>query len=352
VHGFLRAYFDCDGHAGKQGVILSTSSLSLARQTQLLLLNFGILSRRRAHKDGCYHLHVSGASAARFESRVGFGLERKQAALSAYVQAHRWLKTERWEDEIVSLEHGRADVYDISVENTHRYAAAGLVNHNSYWHSKMMTGGHVCDFSEIIDYADNNAGVMATSGGRLNPYKLGVELFRSIEERWNKGQFGPEWQECDDLDEKRHWDLRLNLGRDKIFEVRALYNDVTFIDEFLTEDFALEHKLFTYAWSNRNERFEIESREFRNIKEKLLSQLTNFGSPFIYVEDANWENRGELLLTHDHRGVDLRSDYARETMASMVRVWKRPVCLATIIDGKKALLRYDGKEHSVRHDAP
>ena len=30
------------------------------------------------------------------------------------------------------------------------------------------------------------------SGGRLNPYKLGIELFRDIEERWNKGQFGKE----------------------------------------------------------------------------------------------------------------------------------------------------------------
>ena len=28
--------------------------------------------------------------------------------------------------------------------------------------------------------------------GALNPYKLGIELFRDIEERWNKGQFGKE----------------------------------------------------------------------------------------------------------------------------------------------------------------
>src|SRR6185295_7242231 len=47
----------------------------------------------------------------------------------------------------------------------------------SYWHSKLMTGG-VCSASEIVDYADNNAAVMATSGGQLNPYKLGVELYR------------------------------------------------------------------------------------------------------------------------------------------------------------------------------
>jgi stage V sporulation protein R len=351
VRAFLRALFDCDGYAGKQGVILSSSSRELSKQVQLLLLNYGILSRRRAQTDGCFHVHVTGASARRFLDQVGFGLSRKTAALQAYVAAHCFEKRESWSDEVVSIEVGEGDVYDISVEQTHRYAAAGFVNHNSFWHSRMMTND-VCDWSEIVDYAENNAGVMATSGGRLNPYKLGVELFRSVEERWNKGQFGREWEDCSDLDVKRNWDLRLGLGREKIFEVRALYNDVTFIDEFLTPEFAIEHKLFTFDWSNRNDRFEIASREFRAVKDKLLAQLTNFGNPYIYVEDGNFENRGELLLTHDHRGVDLRADYAKETLTSLVRVWRRPVNLATQTDGKKVLLRFDGKDHSVKHDAP
>src|ERR1700722_8327854 len=169
----------------------------------------------------------------------------------------------------------------------------------TYWHSKLMTT-RILDASEIIDYADNAAGVLATSKGQLNPYKLGVELYRNIEERWDNGQFGKDWEEGDDLGAKRSWNLRLGLGKKKIFEVRALYNDVTFIDEFLTPDFVREHKLFSFGWSNRNERYEIETREFRAVKEKMLFQLTNAGSPFIYVDDANHDNRGELLLTHDH----------------------------------------------------
>jgi stage V sporulation protein R len=253
---------------------------------------------------------------------------------------------ERWERAILGIV--REEAYYFVPQMQTKIMNEGWA---SYWHSRLMTE-EVCDWSEIVDYADNNAGVMATSGGRLNPYKLGVELFRSIEERWNKGQFGREWEECDDLDVKKNWDLRLGLGRQKIFEVRSLYTDVTFIDEFLTEEFAIEHKLFTFNYSNRNERYEIESREFRAVKEKLLAQLTNFGNPVICVEDANFENRGELLLRHDHRGVDLRADYARETLQALVRVWRRPVCLATLLDGKRALLRYDGKEHTSRQDAP
>ncbi|HEX5098634.1 MAG TPA: SpoVR family protein [Polyangiaceae bacterium] len=253
---------------------------------------------------------------------------------------------ERWERAILSIVRDEAYYFAPQMETK-------IMNEGwaSYWHSKMMTSD-VCDWTEIVDYAENNAGVMVTSGGRLNPYKLGVQLYRSIEERWNRGQFGPEWEDCNDLDQKRHWDLRLGLGQQKVFEVRALYNDVTFIDEFLTEDFALEHQLFSFGWSNRNERFEIDSREFKAVKERLLAQLTNFGNPFIYVEDANFENKGELLLFHDHRGVDLRGDYANETLTALERIWRRPVNLATLNDGKKHLLRYDGKEHSSRAEAP
>lgn len=252
---------------------------------------------------------------------------------------------ERWERVILSII--REEAYYFAPQMQTKIMNEGWA---SYWHSLLMTE-RVADTTDIIEYAENNAGVMATSGGRLNPYKLGVELFRDIEDRWNKGRFGREWEECSDLDEKRSWDLRLGLGRKKIFEVRSLYTDVTFIDEFLTEEFAREHKLFTFGWSGRNERFEIESRQFAEVKQKLLFQLTNFGSPVIKVTDANYDNRGELLLVHEHAGVDLRVDYARETMAALVRVWKRPVVLATVVDDKPALLRFDGTEHSVRHDS-
>jgi stage V sporulation protein R len=215
----------------------------------------------------------------------------------------------------------------------------------SFWHSKLMTE-HLLDTAGLIDYADSNAGVLATAPGRLNPYKLGVELFRHIEMRWNKGQFGREWEQCDNLDFKRGWDMRLGRGREKIFQVRKLYNDVTFIDEFLTPEFVVDHKLYTFGYSEENGRYQIESRKFAAIKDKLLFQLTNFGNPTIRVLDANFKNRGELLLEHDHRGLDLQKDYAAATLAALERVWKRPVAVATKLGDKAVLLRYDGSEHT------
>jgi stage V sporulation protein R len=253
---------------------------------------------------------------------------------------------ERWERDV--LEVLRDEAYYFIPQRQTKIMNEGWA---AYWHSKILTE-KILDASEIIDYADNNAGVMATAPGKLNPYKLGVELFRYIEERWDKGRFGREWEECSDLDAKRDWDMRLGLGRQKIFQVRALYNDVTFIDEFLTPEFVRDQKLYTFGYSGRNDRLEIETRSFKEVKEKLLFSLTNFGDPYIRVMDANHGNRGELLLEHQHGGMDLRPDYARETLVAIVRCWKRPALVATRMDGKHVMLRYDGKEHSVSPNKP
>jgi stage V sporulation protein R len=37
--------------------------------------------------------------------------------------------------------------------------------------------------------------------------------------------------------------------------------------------------------------------------------------------------------------VDLRGDYAKETLSALVRVWKRPALVSTRVDNKPVLLR-------------
>jgi len=216
----------------------------------------------------------------------------------------------------------------------------------TYWHSKIMTTRALKD-DEIIDYADAASGVTAMGPGQLNPYKIGVELYRHIEERWNRGQFGKEWDDCNSLQERLAWDKKLGLGKQKIFEVRRMHNDVTFLDEFFTEDFCRDQKFFTFKENRRTGRLEIEGRTFAKIKAQMLQQLSNFGQPFIYVVDANYLNRGELLLGHRHEGIDLKSDYARDTLRSLERVWRRPVSLLTILDDKPKRIRFDGSEISM-----
>ena len=103
-------------------------------------------------------------------------------------------------------------------------------------------------------------------------------------------------------------------------------------------------QLFTYKHNPRTGRNEVDSREFTEIKQKLLLQLTNFGSPIIEVESANFKNRGELLLRHVHQGVDLDVAQAGDTMANIYKIWNRPVSIATILEDKEMVYTFDGKE--------
>ena len=217
----------------------------------------------------------------------------------------------------------------------------------SYWHSTMMTQ-NVLQPEELIDYADHHSGTMATSGGRLNPYKLGIELLRDIEQRWNTGRFGPEWDDCDDLDAKRNWHRDTGLGRKKIFEVRKIHNDITFIDTFLTPEFCVQHKLFSFNYQDVTRNYVIESREFQQVKQRLLHSMTNFGRPWIHVINGNHRNRGELLLQHGYEGVELKLSEARDTLVHLQYIWGRPVHLETKVDETKVLLSFDGTDHSIR----
>jgi len=216
----------------------------------------------------------------------------------------------------------------------------------SYWHSRMMTE-KLLEPDEVIDFAERHAGAMAVQPGQINPYKLGIELFRDIEERWNKGRFGKEYEECDDLAVKRSWDTGLRQGREKIFEVRRIYNDVTFIDEFLTPEFCDEYRLFTYEFNPKTGRREISGRDYREIKDKLLHSLANGGQPVIEVVDGNFRNRGELVLGHRHDGLDLDLAQARETLRHLHRLWTRPVHIETIVDDRPRRLSFDGETHEL-----
>jgi stage V sporulation protein R len=198
---------------------------------------------------------------------------------------------------------------------------------------------------EIIDYADHHSGTVGGSRFQLNPYKLGLELYRDIEERWNTGRFGKEYEECEDMATRERWDLNLGLGREKIFEVRRLHNDLTFIDTFLTDEFCRRQKLFVYGKDQKDTAWVIQTREFNKVKEMILSALTNLGNPLIRVLDGNFENRGELLLLHHHEGRDLKWNFADDTLLNLHRLWQRPVHVETKRDGKKVRLSFDGKEH-------
>jgi stage V sporulation protein R len=252
----------------------------------------------------------------------------------------------------------QADILSIIREEAYYFAPQGqtkIMNEGwaSYWHSTIMTNYCLRD-DEVITYCEHHSGTLATSPGRLNPYKVGIELFRDIERRWNSGRHGIEYDRCDDSQERRDWQTREppqgrvvgkeSCGREKIFEVRRIYNDVTFIDEFLTPEFVDEQKLYNYRYDPTTGRMVVVNRDFQKIKGQLLFQLANHGRPYIHVVDGNYRNRGELYLAHRHVGADLDIKYAVETLKSLQTIWGRPVHLNARIDDDPMLFSFDGEQ--------
>ncbi|PIE22076.1 MAG: SpoVR family protein [Planctomycetota bacterium] len=212
-----------------------------------------------------------------------------------------------------------------------------------YWHSTMMCK-HILRPEELITYCGHHSGALATVPGQINPYKLGVELMRHIERRWDKGQYGREWASIEDAQERRNYDNAAGKGREKIFELRRDHNDVSFVEQFFDEDFARDQKYYVYGRDSRSGEYVIVDRDYRKVKQQLLWGLTNFGQPRISVIDANYANRGELYLYHEWRGLDLQFQLASETLKNLHALWQRPVHLETREEGEGRLLSFDGEE--------
>ncbi len=270
--------------------------------------------------------------------------ERPERDVMLFILEHAPLNS--WQADVLSIV--RNEAYCFAPQAQTKIMNEGWA---SYWHSTIMTRQGLTP-GDVINYCDHHSGMLASSPTQLNPYKLGIELFRDIEDRWNRGAFGKEFDECDDYVRRRDWNTDIGLGREKIFEVRKIHNDLTFIDEFLTLDFVREHKLFKFGYNESTEYYEIETREFPRVKQQLLASLTNRGQPQITICDGNYKNRGELFLKHTYTGVELQVDYARDTLANLHRLWNRPVHLKTVLEETEAVFSFDGTQHDIEKGEP
>ena len=90
--------------------------------------------------------------------------------------------------------------------------------------------------SNIIEFAQLHSGVLSPSRTSLNPYYLGFKIFEDIEQRWDNPT----------TEEQERFGRRPGMGRQKIFEVRELDNDVSFLRNYLTEDLVKDLDLYLY----------------------------------------------------------------------------------------------------------
>jgi len=246
------------------------------------------------------------------------------------------------------------DILGIIRDEAYYYAPQGMtkvMNEGwaTYWHSKLMTQ-HFLEAKEIVHYADQHSGVVHMPPGGFNPYKIGVELFKDIERRWNSGQHGMQWETMDTIGTKEVFDDRSMRGRNKIFEVRTIYNDVSFIDEFLTEEFVDRFKMYQHRRDPNTGEVQIVSRDYKKVKATLLHHLTNMGQPFVYVADGNYLNRGDLFLAHKFNGLEVDASKAEQVLQSLRLIWGRPVHLQIRVNDDMYVLSMTEPDGKVKRE--
>jgi stage V sporulation protein R len=346
--------------------------------------------------------------------------------------AEKAVEMEDWQKEI--LEILRSEAYYFAPQKMTKVMNEGWA---SYWESLMMADENFANAEEFITYADHMSKVLGSGG--LNPYSLGLQLWKFVENTANRRHVveellcvdGITWRnfhdtldfqyvldllepddivasvDADNLDAldpddpridaealeaarkgeidlakypwkiftyeglaERHYSLtkpanlgflsRISMeelerisrymfddskydsieealseidytvGWDRMREIRESHNDVTFLDEFLTQEFVDEHNYFTYEFMQSSGDYRATSTDYRDVKKKLMLQFTNFGKPTIVVSDGNYRNRNELLLEHQYNGVALDLEQAKNTLERVFELWGRPVALRTI----------------------
>jgi stage V sporulation protein R len=204
----------------------------------------------------------------------------------------------------------------------------------SLWHARIMRELDLPD-QEHLEFAELHSGVVSPHKGQLNPYYLGYKIFEDIERRWDSPT----------SEEKEKLGRREGMGREKIFEVRELDNDVSFLRNYLTEELCEELDLFVYELIEEEE-WTITEKRWERVRDQLVANMTNFGFPYLVITDADYNNNRELFIKHAYEGAELDARYARKSLEHVYTLWGRPVHLETVVDDDRLILHYDGEDHS------
>ena len=235
---------------------------------------------------------------------------------------------EPWQRDIMAMIHSEMEYFVPQMQTK-------IMNEGwaSYWHSRIMREMDLTD-DEFVQFADLHSGVVSPHRGSLNPYYLGYKIFEDIEKRWDSPS----------AEEKERLGRKDGEGRAKIFEVREMDNDVSFLRNYLTEELCEELDLFVYELVDDDE-WTITEKRWERVRDQLVSGMTNFGYPYIEVYDGDYNRNRELYLKHRFEGAELDVKYARKVLEYVYKLWGRDVHLETIADGENLVMHYDGQEH-------
>lgn len=176
VREYLRAYIDCEGCFAKDRARIEVTSASekLSRETQILLLSFGIVTSRKSHvdpkTDGTYWtVKIDGIDdVVRFAREIGVITSERQRLLGDMLVLR--LRNSSYSrptfdrnlplfDEVASIEPaGVQEVFDLSIPEGRKFVANGLLSHNTTL-SRLGQSvfGHPKEFARSLNRTTQNA---------------------------------------------------------------------------------------------------------------------------------------------------------------------------------------------------
>ena len=175
----------------------------------------------------------------------------------------------------------------------------------SFWHYRLMHKLNLPDKMHLAFLKMHNLVIRPHTGG-LNPYHLGFELFKRIEEA---------------------------KGIEECFIARETLNDASFLMTYLTQKHCDELGLFSYSLK-RKKGYLIDDVSdddgWKSIRSALIAGVGTNSMPVIYADDL--DNDFTLHLRHEHDGRDLDLDYADKVINHIKVLWGDEVKLRTIVE--------------------
>lgn len=170
----------------------------------------------------------------------------------------------------------------------------------SFWHYTILKELNLSNDLHI-EFLKRHNDVVAPMVGGLNPYYIGFKVFQDLEKRY---------------------------GREKIFEVREIERDASFIRRYLTRELCEELNLFQYGKRSFDYVIEEVSDEYgwEEIRDNLAFNSGLGMIPYIRVIDLNKKNN-TLVLEHVYDGRELELIYAKETLKHIQSLWGHTVKL-------------------------
>lgn len=206
-------------------------------------------------------------------------------------------KLEEWEKNILKVVKRETEYFLPQIET--KTMNEGWA---SYWHYTILKNLNL-DENLHFEFLKRHNDVVAPIIGGINPYYIGFKMFQDLEKRY---------------------------GREKIFEVREVERDASFIRRYLTLDLCEELNLFQYGKRNFDYYIEEVSDDegWKKIRDNLAFTSGLGGVPYIRVIDLNTKNY-TLTLEHVYDGRELDIVYAKQTLKYIQALWGRKVRLIT-----------------------